>query len=660
MHALSAPSRVRLPRIAGPLPVLLAVIVATGVDAQDPDSTTLPRVVVTATREPVPVAREAFAVTVLRHEQLARLGVRDVADALRLVPGLAVVRTGSAGAQSSLFLRGGESDFTRVLVDGVPVNDAGGAVDLAWLSLDNVDRIEVVRGPASVLYGSDAVAGVVQIFTRDGSGRPSWTAAVESGRFGTTRGEVTVGIAGEPGALSLGAARERSEGMLPVNNAYRRDGLSARSRFGLGTGGTLAVSARHSRDVFHYPTDGAGRVVDQNAFRNDRRTLLSTELSQPFGRRVRGAASLASMDGRLRTHDDPDGPEDSLGFYAYQSAATARRRVADTRLSIALGEANVLTIGAEWMREALRSGDSSNFNAARSAFSAARFNRAYYTQWLAERGRLSLSAGARYDDNDAFGVFRTARVAAAWRAWHGAVLRASAGGAFKAPTFLETFNSAFSVGNPDLVPERSQSWELGARQELAGGRAHVAVTWFDQRFRDLIQYTFLDPATPNYFNVAAASARGLELETAAALTPRLRATLASTLLRTRVDDAGFDTGVEATFVQGQRLLRRPSHTISLTLAATPSDRSTLGLVVRHVGARDDRSFVTFPAIPVVLESYTRADISAGYALTTGEQPVGAWLFTRLENVLGQAYEEVANFPMPGRVLTLGVRLSSPR
>ncbi|HSA56424.1 MAG TPA: TonB-dependent receptor [Gemmatimonadaceae bacterium] len=628
--------------------------------AQEPDSTALPRVVVTATREPVAIAGDALAATVLHHQDLARLGVRDVADALRLVPGLAVVRTGGAGAQSSLFLRGGESDFTRVLVDGVPVNDAGGAIDLSWLSLANVDRIEVVRGPASVLYGSDAVAGVVQIFTRDGSGGPAWTVAAESGRFGSTRGDATLGIGGAWGSLSFGAARERSEGMLPFNNAFRQDGLSARARVGIATGGTLAAAARHGRDEYHYPTDGAGRVVDRNAFRRDRRTLVSAELSQPVGSRARAVIALSALEGRLRTDDAPDSPDDSVGFYAYESSATSRRRVADTRLSVSLAGASLLTVGAEWMREAVRSADSSNFSTVRSAFRAERFNRAYYVQWLAEPGRLSFSAGARYDDNDVFGVFRTARVAAAFRPWAGGILRASAGGAFKAPTFLESFSSAFSVGNPDLVPERSRSWELGVRQALAGGRAQVAVTWFDQRFRDLIQYTFVSPELPNYFNVAAASARGMEVEASGALTTVLRATVAATLLRTRVDDAGFDTGEGATFVQGQRLLRRPARGATLTLSATPGARTTADLVIRHVGARHDRDFATFPTEPVVLDAYTRTDVSVSHLLVTGDAGVGARLFARLENLLGERYEEVTNFGMPGRVLTVGLRLSSAR
>src|SRR5512143_868471 len=168
-------------------------IAAPSVVAAQTDSTTLPPVVVTATRLDSPLGTGISSVTVLDGPALLRRGVHSVVDALRYVPGVALVQSGGPGAQTSLFLRGGESDYVRVLVDGVPMNDPGGAVDLASFTMDNVERIEVVRGPASVLYGSDAVSGVVQIFTR----------------HATTQGvETTLGASsyrGRNGSVSLSA-----------------------------------------------------------------------------------------------------------------------------------------------------------------------------------------------------------------------------------------------------------------------------------------------------------------------------------------------------------------------------------------------------------------------------------------------------------------------
>jgi vitamin B12 transporter len=623
--------------------------------AQSPDSTALPRIVVTATRVAAPIAADVLAAAVLDRPTLVRSGVRDVAEALRLLPGVAVVRSGGGGAQASLFVRGGESDYVRVLVDGVPVNDPGGAIDIGWLTLDDVDRIEMVRGPASVLYGTDAVTGVVQIFTRDGRAGSSMAAGAEAGSHGASRLDIALGGARGPASGSLSGARQGHDGWLAFNNDFRQDVFAARGRVGSPQVGTAAVSLRTSDEEFHYPTDGAGRVEDRNAYRRDHRTLVSAAVSRAFGVRVDASLTYASFQGKGRTDDVPDGPADTLGFHAYRSAAGLRRHVTDGHLDVRLTTNTLVTFGGERMRETQRSSDSSNFDLARNVFSARRDNRAIYAQVLADRGPASLSAGWRYDDNDVFGAFRTARVGAAWRAWRGGALRFAAGSGFKAPTFYETFNTAFAVGNRQLVPERSRSWEAGLRHTALAGRLTVAATWFDQRFRDLIQYTYKAPDLPNYFNVAAASARGLELEVGATASPRLRTTLTTTLLRTRVDDPGFDTGDAATFVKGRPLLRRPRHTTAIHVATVPAAATSIDVLARHVGPRDDRDFSVSPALPATLPAYTRVDVTATRRLLSVGDDAEMRLLARAENVFGVAFQEIVNFPGLGRVVTVGVR-----
>ncbi|HEX4633211.1 MAG TPA: TonB-dependent receptor plug domain-containing protein, partial [Gemmatimonadales bacterium] len=166
---------------------LVSALGARSAGAQTPaDTFRLPPVVVTATGVPTPADRLPVTTTVLRGADLQARGIRTVAEALRLVPGAAVVETNSFGSQTSLFLRGGESDYTKVLIDGVPQNAPGGSYDFANLTTDNIDRIEVVAGPVSVLYGSDAVSGVVQIFTKTGTGAPHGTISARGGTYGTS------------------------------------------------------------------------------------------------------------------------------------------------------------------------------------------------------------------------------------------------------------------------------------------------------------------------------------------------------------------------------------------------------------------------------------------------------------------------------------------
>jgi outer membrane cobalamin receptor len=185
----------------------------------------------------------------------------------------------------------------------------------------------------------------------------------------------------------------------------------------------------------------------------------------------------------------------------------------------------------------------------------------------------------------------------------------------------------------------------------------VAGTWFEQRFKDLIQYAFQGPNMPNYFNVAEASARGLELEVGARVHPSVNISAASTLLRTNVENPGFASGAGATFVHGHRLLRRPSHSTTVTLSAQPSSRTTFDVVTRVVGNRDDRDFADFPAKPVVLPHYTRVDLRLTRELYHSQDGLGLRLLAGLENLFGARYQEIAGFASPGRVASLGFRLA---
>ncbi|MDX1675408.1 MAG: TonB-dependent receptor plug domain-containing protein, partial [Longimicrobiales bacterium] len=259
------------------------------------DTFALPGIVVTATR--VPLARETLPtpVTVWTREELRARGIRTVAEALETVPAATVARAGSPGAQTSLFLRGGESDYVKVLIDGVAVNDPGGAFDFADLSTDQVERIEVVRGPVSVLYGSDAVSGVVQVFTRRPSGGPTLSAQLSGGRgqerdaagsaggsasaptpatYGLMDAEATLTGAAGPVAYVVGGSRSWSGGLYPFNNDRDHGTGTARLSW-TAPGAEIALSTRYTDSRSHFPTDGTGALVDEDA-RLDRRLWTTT------------------------------------------------------------------------------------------------------------------------------------------------------------------------------------------------------------------------------------------------------------------------------------------------------------------------------------------------------------------------------------------------
>ena len=627
------------------------------------DSARLEPVVVTANRLPLPQAAVPAAVTVLDGRDLERRGIRTVADALRDVAGLDVVQGAAYGGVASIFVRGGESDYVKVLVDGVPLNDPGGTVDLADLTTDNVARIEVVRGPASVLYGSDAVSGVVQIFTRRGAGPTTGDVTVRAGSY--TALDALGGMSGgsEEVAYSVTASRSRTDGLYAFNSAYTNTVWSGMLAAAPDARTDARLVVRHGTSDYHFPTNSAGQVEDENAFQRRNRTLASADVGRFFTNaiEVRAALALNQFDGGI--DDRPDGPADTLGYFAYNSVRTVVRRSADLRVNAHVPAGVVLTAGAtlEWQRERSATETGSEFGPSASAFEAERANRGYYAQLYATpAGGLSLTIGGRLDDNSAFGTFVSYRGGAAYALPTGTRLRVAVGRGFKEPTFFETFaDDPFAKGNPSLRPERSRSWEAGLNQQFFGGSLRIGATYFRQRFEDLVQYTFAPPSPtdPNYFNVAEASASGLELELEATVPLGVSLTGSYTHLRTEVVDGGFDGGPGGMFEPGARLLRRPTHAASVGLQRRFGTRGSAGATLRYVGERDDRDFGAYPARTVVLPSYARLDVAGELRVWRFAGPSGAVALTgRVENVFDADYQEVLGYPTPGRTVTVGVRI----
>ena len=632
------------------------VILTAPAAAQQPGDTTLLRpVVVTATRVPIDKQIAPASVAVIRGEELRSRGIATVADALATVAGLSIVQSGSFGATTALFARGGESDYVKVLVDGVPLNSPGGGFDFATLTTDNLDRIEVVRGPASVVYGSEAVAGVVQLFTRRGSGPARGFADIRGGTFGTL--EATGGVAGGGTVgYSLGASTRESDGIHAFNNGFRNQGWSGRLSYAPSVA-HIDLNGRRTDATYHFPTDGSGFVVDSNAVRREDRTVLGLDASRALtgslDLRVLGAASR--LDGV--STNQPDSPGDTTGFYGRDDARTERRS-ADVRADYRPTTGMTISIGAAVEREQIGSTSESQFQQfppSTAEFAAHRTNGSAYAQALGSVAeRLTYTVSGRVDDAATYGTFVTGRASLALRLGSNGTIRGALGNAFKAPAFDETFSSTFTVGNPDLEPERTVSWEASAEYR-AGGRVALTATYFDQRFRDLIQYVFGDESTEfrgTNQNLGAASARGLELEARAPTVGAFDIGANVTLLRTRVTDAG--NGAFGTFVNGEPLLRRPSQSAALNMDYRLGEASKVGAAVRMVGKRDDRDFAN--DIRVTLPSYSLLDLSGELALAPLAHAFAPVTLTaRVENVFDREYQSAFGFDAPGRRVLVGMR-----
>ena len=617
---------------------------------------TLPPTVITATRLPTPLRAQTATVTVLEGATLRAEGITHVGDALRRVPGIAMARSSGIGSQHTVFMRGAQGNHLRVLVDGIAINEPGGTLDLGRLTLDDVERIEVVRGPASVLYGSEAVAGVIQIITRSG-GAQRVSAELGGGSFGSVRG--SLGASGRLGNLgwSLQGDRHAMDGVLAFNNAYRNDGVSAALRFTPDERTDVRLTTRYNNSMYEYPTGSSGQLVDRNAERTENRVLAGLEAGRRWTRRVETRAQYTWMDLLPRTNDGSDTPGDTLGFYGYYARGAVKRRMADARTIIRLAEAQFVTLGAEWARDQERTSSvsQSQFGNFPDELQAARENRAVYAQGQGEAGRLSYTLGARLDENSAFGSFRTARLGAGWRVNSALRLRSSAGTAFKAPNFFENFAGGFTVGNPNLKPEESRSADLGLELTLGTG-ANIALTGFAQEFTNLIQYNGgVALGAPNYENIVAANAGGVEFTLTLPRWAGVQPVFAHTWTRTSVEQAGFDTTASATFVAGGRLLRRPTHLTTLQLSRAVAGLGQFSALIVRTGEREDRDFSSFPAGVVNLGGFTTVDLAAELTLpaTLGRD---ARLVIRADNATNVAFTQVSGFQSPGRILYAGLRL----
>ena len=646
--------------LAGAVLLLLAPLTLGA--QQVPDTAALSPVVVTATKIPSAIAVSTAATTVIRADELATHGISTLADALRLVPGASTNMTSSVGSQTALFLRGGNSNFTKVLVDGVPVNAPGGGLDLSTLSVDNIDRIEIVRGPASVQYGSDAMTGVVQIFTREG-GRSTTDVRVAD-RDGA--GDATLGLARErvlsSGArvrASLGGGYHRTDGLLPFNNGYRSATASALAGIAGNRGGaSLAATLGDSR--YHYPTTGSGVPSDSNAYTGARRLTLSLGATWRATPRIGARIQLGSAATRSLSENQPDNSGDTAGFYSH-STSDARRDAADVQLFATLPLRSGLTAGVSGESQRVESDGRSVFGrgpASASRFDESRTNRAAYAQLTAGGKPVSLDAGVR---RERFGTGRgvtTGRLGVASERVPGSIIRASLGTAFKEPALDELYPTSFSNGNPSLLPERNRSREIGAETRLARGLLTLGATLFEQRFANLVQYQYRSSALPDFYNIVAATARGVELEGRIAEVRHVVLHGTYTLLHTEVTEPG--DGGFGTLTLGKPLVRRPRRTATID-AGWQRDRFSLNAFIMRAGARDDIDFSRFPAARVRLDAYRRLDLAGQIAVwrTTANAASRTELSAtaRMENATNARYESVAGYRTPGRILYLGIRAS---
>jgi outer membrane cobalamin receptor len=610
-------------------------------------------VVVTATGTPTPAVDTGASVSTLENAQLETMQSVSASDATRFLPGAVVNDAGQRGGLTSLFVRGGDSTYNKVIVDGVTINEPGGTFDFGTFPLAQADRMEFLRGAQSTLYGSDAMTSTLQFWTRTGSTAvPELRFGADGGNFNTAHGYASLAGARGHFDYNLFGDQFNSNG-AGINNAYSNSLEGANVGAAVNDHVSLRVRFRHFNTHEGVPGewDFNGAILeppDPSEWAQYNNLLGSVELAvaAPGGWQHHFSGfdygyrySELNVNGDAeRVFDFPSHEVDRINRVGFEYQGNYEERTwAHT------------TFGYRVENEVGNVGDL-NFGQTHGQ----RLNNDIYAQQQLVLQRLSVVAGGRLVHDSAFGTTGVPRVALTFAALRGGEilsgtrLRFSYATGFKEPRLEETFaGPPYSDLNPGLKPERVRAFEAGLQQEFLNGRSVLNATYFNNLFTDQINYVIVDPVNfiGQYVNVNKAFAHGAEIEVQSKLRPRLLLDTAYTYTSTQILEN--PAPVNSLYDPGQPLLRRPRHSATFLLSRLGT-RWGANLGGSLVGRRPDSDFLGFGIDHAA--GYVRADIGGWYAVN---HHVTA--YANVENALDRRYNEVVGYPALPINFRAGVR-----
>lgn len=620
-------------------------------------------VVVSATRTEQPQQRTGESVSVLDSATLQNLQTVSLTDALVLTPGIVVDRNGAAGQPTTVSVRGAESGQTLVLIDGVRINDPSGTDDGAILGdvlVNNIDRVEVLRGPQSTLYGSDAIGGVIDVFSKRGGDSPfAFAASAEGGSLDTYH--LNTAAHGTVGTVDFGAAANfiHTNGISaadkrngnPETDGYRNLGLTGNVR--------VHLDDRISLDLRSYYTSARSDFDDNSQFFPPFLTLDSA--AYDTNRFLSGYAGLnidlfsGVFHNRIAVmHTDSNREFFDSAFDTIHKNDEDKGHA--TRFEyqgvIDLSPDYQVTFGAETQHVSFVSDFFNSFPAFASFHKGSNTISGYYAQAQGTFfDALTLTGGVRYDDDAKFGHYTSLKLAGAYHLGEGTTLHANYGDGFKAPSLFQLFSQ---FGSTSLKPETARGWEAGIDQSLLGGRLQGGLTYFSRRTDNLIDFESCFVAVPPaqcsipsvataggfYFNVGKTRVTGWEAQIAAHITD----TLSVTANYTNMDSKDLLTNLA--------LQRRPRDNASAILTWAPEANWSVGGSVNYVGSQIDQyDTSTTPPTPFPNRGHTLVNLFGKYDFERWE------IYARVENLFGQHYEPLIGYGAPGRTYFVGVRVN---
>ncbi len=561
------------------------------------------------------------SVYVITSDDIDALGVDYVVDAIASAPGVTVNQNGSQGGAASVRIRGAASAQTLVIVDGVVVNDPsapGGGFDFARLDPSNIDRIEVLKGPQSTLWGTDAMGGVVNIITKRPGNGFGGNLFAHGGSYGSLRAGASIGGSGERFDFRIAAVHNSTDGISKADEANGNTEDDAYDALSISAaGGAVIGDARLQATILWTDADaefdsfsfGApGNVADGDELSTTEELVSNLSLQLPlFGGKLDNLFLIgySDIDRQSFANSQPGfGSEGNRTIYRYQGTLTAN-------------ESNRIAFGIE--REDSEANDiSTSIDGLFALY-----------EWRATE-TLTVTAGLRNDDHEQYGVETTGRVAIAFNPHDQLTLRASWGEGFKAPTLFQTtfFCCGASEANADLKPETSEAYDIGVTFRSADARGEIGLTYFAQDTENLIDFAF---AIGAYENIASATSDGIELSSQYRVNDWLETSMNFAWIDAK-DGAGID------------LIRVPKQSGDLSLAFNPEGRFAGTLSMRYNGEEQDPNGT--------VGSWTRVDVSGRYSLKEKLE-----LYARIENLLDRQYQQVIGYGTPGLSGYVGARLS---
>ncbi len=624
------------------------------VSAQQSDSvkTTLSEIVVTANKTETPYYALGSSVSVITSDEISRQNLRTVVDVLRELPGLTITQHGGPGKLASVYTRGANSNHTLVIIDGVKMNDASSpnnAFDFSTLYTNDIERIEIVRGPQSTLYGSEAIAGVINIITKRGTDKPQFNFSGEGGSNNYYRGNLSA--QGKSGILSyaITATRNGSDG-ISVSNArfgnkekdhFTNNSFYSLLGFDLSTTAKLEIIYKFTK--METALDQSEKFGDDPNFNfNIEEQFLKSGLSLSlFDRRWQQQFSASLVKRFSRSLDLFDQVHPNLSSDGFNKASRVKF---DWQNNFRFIANNLITFGIETEAEKTNSSyvSTSDWGPFDSIFpeQSVKTTGIYLQDQFSYKNALFVSAGVRLDNNQKFGSVATYRIAPAYYFnTIGTKLKMSFGTGFKAPSLFYLFDPAF--GNPDLQPEKSIGWDAGFEQYFNEGKFSFALTYFNLKLENMFGFD----ANFRTVNIAQASSNGFEIVASVFNLYNFSVNANYTFTKTKDE-------YELSEDYGKSLLRRPKHQASFSINYKPNADFNLNAQFLYVGEREDKDFSTFPSVRVAIPDYTIVNLSASYKLFSYLEFTG-----KIENLFDKQYEEVLNYGTLGRSFYAGLNIN---